>query len=111
MLWASRRKKAWKVIAKRPRSVSTTMSSEARYRVAAIQFEPVLGAKAENIKRLLQLAETAARNDARLIVMPEMATTGYCWYNRDEIRPHVEPIPGPTTDAFADLAREYNCYI
>lgn len=81
------------------------------YRVAAIQFEPLLGNKAENIARLLRLAQTAARGGARLIVLPEMATTGYCWYNRDEIRPYVEPIPGPTTKAFGALAREHDCYI
>ncbi len=82
-----------------------------QYRVAAIQFEPLLGAKAENIARLLEMVETAAQSGARLIVLPEMATTGCCWHNRDEIRPHVEPIPGPTTEAFGELARRYNCYI
>lgn len=82
-----------------------------RYRVAALQFEPALGRKPENIARLLALAETAAQNGARLIVLPEMATTGYCWISRDEVRPYVEPIPGPTTDAFGALARRYDCYI
>lgn len=89
------------------------MTTEAldRYRVAAIQFEPTPGAKADNVARLLALTETAATGGARLIVLPEMATTGCCWYDRAEIRPYVEPIPGPTTDAFAKLARRYNCYI
>ena len=82
-----------------------------QYRVAAIQFEPLLGAKAANIARLLELTEAAARGGARLIVLPEMATTGYCWHDRAEIRAHVEPIPGPTTAAFADLARRFGCYI
>lgn len=82
-----------------------------RYRVAAIQFEPLVGAKTDNVARLIALVETAAQNGARLIVLPEMATTGACWYSRDEIRPHVEPIPGPTTDAFAAVARRYDCYI
>lgn len=81
------------------------------YRVAAIQFEPLLGAKAANIARLLELTEAAAREGARLIVLPEMVTTGYCWHDRAEIRAHVEPIPGPTTAAFADLARRCGCYI
>jgi predicted amidohydrolase len=81
------------------------------YRVAAIQFEPCLGAKAENIARLLELTETAARHGTRLIVLPEMATTGYCWYDREEIRPHVEPIPGPTTALFGELTRRFGCYV
>ncbi len=60
------------------------------YRVAAIQFEPRLGAKTENIARLLELTEAAAYGGARLIVHPEMATTGYCWYSRDEVRTHSD---------------------
>ncbi len=81
------------------------------YRVAAIQFEPLLGAKAENIARLLALTAAAAQAGAQLIVLPEMATTGYCWYDRAEIRPHVEPIPGPTTAAFSTLGQQFDCYI
>lgn len=82
-----------------------------RYPVAAVQFEPVLGAKADNVERLLALCTQAARAGARLIVTPEMATTGYCWYDRAEIAPFVEPIPGPTTERFAALAREWQCYL
>jgi predicted amidohydrolase len=81
------------------------------YRVAAIQFEPLLGAKDQNIAQLQGLVERAAQNGARLIVLPEMATTGYCWYSREEVAPFVEPIPGPTTNTFAELARRYACYI
>ncbi len=81
------------------------------FRVAAIQFEPVLFEKEANIRRLVALTEGAAENGARLIVHPEMATSGYCWQSRAEITPFVEPIPGPTTDLFADVAARYNIYI
>ncbi|MDQ2714059.1 MAG: nitrilase/cyanide hydratase and apolipoprotein N-acyltransferase, partial [Chloroflexota bacterium] len=40
-----------------------------------------------------------------------MATTGYCWESRAEIAPHVEPIPGPTTGHFHQIATHYDCYI
>ncbi|HEU5376611.1 MAG TPA: nitrilase-related carbon-nitrogen hydrolase [Ktedonobacteraceae bacterium] len=86
-------------------------ASITRYRVAAIQFNPLLGEKARNMERLLRLVEEAARQDARLIVLPEMATTGYCWVSREEIAPYMEPIPGPTTELFQELAARYNCYI
>ncbi|MGZ6364440.1 MAG: nitrilase-related carbon-nitrogen hydrolase [Ktedonobacteraceae bacterium] len=82
-----------------------------RYRVAAIQYEPSLGEKEKNITDLLQLVKEAAQHNARLIVLPEMATTGYCWESRSEIAPFVEPIPGPTTDRFQHLATHYDCYI
>src|SRR5215472_4016293 len=82
-----------------------------RYRVAAIQYEPTLGQKEKNVIDLLNLVEEAARHNACLIVLPEMATTGYCWESREEISPLVEPIPGPTTDRFQQLAIRYDCYI
>ncbi|HXZ04325.1 MAG TPA: nitrilase-related carbon-nitrogen hydrolase [Ktedonobacteraceae bacterium] len=81
------------------------------YRVAAIQYEPSLGEKEKNITDLLHLVEEAAQHNARLIVLPEMATTGYCWESRSEIAPYVEPIPGPTTSRFQQLALQYDCYI
>ncbi len=81
------------------------------YRVAAIQYEPTLGEKEKNVRDLLRLVEEAAQQSARLIVVPEMATTGYCWESREEIAPHVEPIPGPTASRFQELATRFNCYI
>lgn len=86
-------------------------SSPTKYRVAAIQYDPTLGEKEKNVTDLLGLVAEAASNGARLIVLPEMATTGYCWESRDEVAPYVEPIPGPTTDRFAQLARQYDCFI
>src|SRR5579864_1807117 len=91
--------------------MSTSIPSLARYRVAAIQYEPILGEKEKNVTDLLRLVEEAAQHEARLIVLPEMATTGYCWQSRAEIAPHVEPIPGPTTERFQQLATRYGCYI
>lgn len=91
--------------------MSTSMSSFDKYRVAAVQYEPTLGEKEKNLADLLRLVEEAAQHEARLIVLPEMATTGYCWESRAEIAPQVEPIPGPTTDRFQQLASRYGCYI
>lgn len=80
-------------------------------RVAALQFEPTQGDKRSNIERLLALVIEAAKGGARIIVTPEMATTGYCWHDRSEISDLVEPIPGPTTEVFGEIARQYGCYI
>lgn len=81
------------------------------HKVAAVQFEPTMFEKERNVARLLELCEQAAAAGARLIVTPEMGTTGYCWYDRAEVAPFVEKIPGPTTDRFAALARKHDCYI
>src|SRR5437870_8267820 len=91
--------------------MSTSTHSFTRYRVAAIQYEPTLGEKEQNVSDLLRLVEEAVRHEARLVVLPEIATTGYCWESRDEIAPHVEPIPGPTTERFQQLAASHGCFI
>ncbi|HEY0207980.1 nitrilase-related carbon-nitrogen hydrolase [Acerihabitans sp.] len=79
--------------------------------VAAIQFEPTQFRKEDNILRLLDLAGEAAANGARLIVMPEMGTTGYCWMDREEVAGYVETVPGATTDRFGLLAARHQCYL
>jgi predicted amidohydrolase len=81
------------------------------HKVATVQFEPTMFEKERNIARLLELCEAAAEAGARLIVTPEMGTTGYCWFDRAEVAPFVETVPGPTTDRFAALARKFDCYI
>lgn len=83
----------------------------APYTVAAVQFEPTMFEKARNIDRLLALCAEAAKAGARLIVTPEMGTTGYCWFDRAEVASQVEPIPGPTTARFQALCAAHDCYI
>jgi predicted amidohydrolase len=91
--------------------MSTSIPSSSNYRVAAIQYEPALGEKEKNVTALLNLVEEAAQHEARLIVLPEMATTGYCWESRAEVAPYVEPIPGPTTERFQQVAASHGCII
>ena len=81
------------------------------YRVAAIQFEPTLFGKSANLEALLRLTGEAAAGGAKLIVTPEMATTAYCWATRDEIASDVEPVPGPTTQHFAEIAADHDCWM
>lgn len=80
-------------------------------KVAAVQFEPTQFAHAQNIAALTKLVEAAAQQGAKLITTPEMATTGYCWKDRAEVAPFVEPIPGPTTAHFERLCKRYDCYV
>mgnify|MGYP004468307967 FL=1 len=82
-----------------------------KYLGAAITCDPQLGKKERNIAEQYALVEEAAKKGAKLIALPEMSTTGYCWYDRGEIAPLVEPIPGPTTDKFGEIAKEYDCWI
>ena len=67
--------------------------------------------KGKNVARLLTLNEEAARSGSKIIVNTELATTGYAFESRKEIAPLTETIPGPTTDAFGEVAEKYGCYI
>lgn len=80
------------------------------YKVAILQIENKLE-KESNVSRLLSLAEEAGKNGAKLMASSELSTTGYMYYGQEEIRPLAEPIPGPTTDKFAAIAKKYGAYI
>ena len=82
-----------------------------KYKVATIQYEPSQFKKEHNINELTKLCIDAAEKGAKLIVTPEMGTTGYCFLNREEISKLVEKIPGPTTKKFHDIAKKYSCFI
>jgi predicted amidohydrolase len=76
--------------------------------VAAIQFAPVLYDRPSNLQRLLLLLERAFANGARIAVAPEMCTTGYCFYDRADVAPLAETLPGPTTDAVQALCARWD---
>lgn len=83
-----------------------------RYTVAAVQYEPQFGAREYNVNQLVRLIRQAARAGARLVVLPEMAATGYCFRNRAEIAPLVEPVPGgPTVEALVKVAAAESLYV
>jgi len=81
------------------------------YKVAAVQFNPVLNERDQNIEALAQVVEEAAKNGAKLIVAPEMSTTGYYYKNRAAIQPFVDTIPGAATQRMTAIAKKYDAYI
>jgi N-carbamoylputrescine amidase len=83
-------------------------------KVAVVQFEPRVGV--ENLRRNADAVEQrilqAADNGANLIVLPELATTGYVFNTREEAFAHSEPIhDGATVGLLARLARERELYL
>ena len=81
------------------------------YLAAAIQFEPMLFDKQGNITRLIELVERAAAGGAKLITTPEMGISGYCFFGTAEAEIMAEPVPGPSTEIFAELAAIHDCHI
>ena len=83
-------------------------------RVAVVQFDPQVGThnRQSNLDASLSLALQAVNNGANLIVLPELANTGYLFCNRQEAFEHAEPVPdGPSTRAWMDFAQNHQIYL
>lgn len=81
------------------------------FKAASVQFNPKLNRRNANIRELKSCVKLAAEQGAKLIVTPEMATTGYHYLDRSAISTYVDTIPGLTTDQFSEIAVEYGVYI
>lgn len=80
--------------------------------VASIQMGPHIGHKEENMLRSVALVERAAAGGAALVVLPELANTGYVFESRAEAFALAEPVPaGPSTRAWIEVARRCNTHI
>lgn len=77
--------------------------------VAAIQMNCVLEDKSSNLSKAKLLIEQAINNGAKIIVLPELFSTGYRVEDNDyEL---AEEVPGPTTDWLEKICRNAHVYI
>ena len=82
-----------------------------RIKTAAVQMEPGLKRKDENLEKILLMIRTAAGEGAELIVFPECALTGYVFNSRKEALPCAETVPGPATERLTALCRELGVHV
>ncbi len=82
-----------------------------KVRVAVAQFDPKLGLIHENMAIVRSLVVEAASRGACLVVLPEMATTGYLFQDRAEAAPYAQVVPGPATVELEALARESSIHV
>ena len=94
--------------------MSESYSPVSPVRIAVIQYDPQVGLEhcERNLDRGLALARRAAGEGANLIVLPELANTGYAFNSRAEAYAHAETLQdGPSLKAWADFAKEYQVYL
>ena len=73
---------------------------ESLLKVAAIQFEPVVGQVERNRKKIVELVGKAVAEEVELMVIPELSNSGYVFNNRREAFQCSEIVPdGPTVSA------------
>lgn len=80
-------------------------------RLAAIQYRPPKGEPAAARRDIRDLLGRAAAEGAELVVLPEMATTGYIWDSPQELAPHSEPVQGPTAALLSASALRHGMWI
>ncbi len=79
--------------------------------VAFLQFTPDFGRISENLARIDSLAREGG-GEADLLVLPELASTGYLFLSRDEVAQLAEPFPGgATASTYMALARDLQTVI
>jgi predicted amidohydrolase len=78
--------------------------------VAAVQFKPDKSNIAASLDAVTDLAARAAAG-SHLVVLPEMAVTGYIFPDERSARAVAERPDGPTFQAWRRVAREHRCWV
>lgn len=93
---------------------SSTNPAVSEIKVAAVQFDMQVGLenKEKNVAATVGHIDDAAGAGARLIVLPELANTGYSFDTKEEAYAHAESVPdGPTCRVWIEAARRNDVYV
>ncbi|MFC3690827.1 nitrilase family protein [Chenggangzhangella methanolivorans] len=92
--------------------IQANASARPPLQVSCIQFEPLMGDVEGNVARSCAAVRAAAAAGSRLLVLPELANTGYVFETMEEAAALAEAVPGgPSTQAWAALAAELGVHI
>jgi predicted amidohydrolase len=80
-------------------------------RVACAQLAPVVGERAGNRDRARAALRDALAAGARLVVLPELCTSGYVFDSLDEARSLAQPPQGGAFDEWAEEAARGNAVV
>ncbi|MGN6125375.1 MAG: nitrilase-related carbon-nitrogen hydrolase [Humibacter sp.] len=79
--------------------------------IACCQFGPAIGDLDESLHRMRGAVEEAVEHHADVIVLPELANTGYMFDDRAELVEACEPVDGPTVRLLEQLASAHDVVI
>jgi 5-aminopentanamidase len=79
--------------------------------VACCQLAPHVGELEANRARTVEAIAAAASRGAQVVVVPELAVSGYVFESAEEARRLAESLDGPTVSAWAELARAHGLVI
>jgi predicted amidohydrolase len=79
--------------------------------VACVQLAPVMGDAARSAATIGAAVRAAAAGGATVVVLPELANTGYMFSGLDELTAAAEPLDGPYLTQLAELASSLDLVI
>ena len=80
--------------------------------VACVQMEPHVGSKHDNVAQCIRHIEAAAHHGASLVVLPELANSGYVFNDRDEALALAETLPeGETAQLLAETTQRLGIHV
>lgn len=80
--------------------------------VATIQFEPKIGDTAHNLAAIDRLVRKAAAQGAEIVILPELADSGYVFRDRAELETLAGEVPaGRSAQNLIALAQDLNIHI
>lgn len=79
-------------------------------RVALIPLRTVPRDPIANRREVERRLEQLRHEAPDLVCFPETTLTGYC-YQKQDFNHFAEPVPGPTSSWFGELARKYGVYL
>jgi len=77
-------------------------------KVACIQMNISLCSKEKNLEHALILAKEAVLKEAKILVFPEVFSTGFCYSRLEEL---AEPASGPTIKTLCAFSKEHDCIL
>lgn len=80
-------------------------------KTAVVQYKSIKKDIEKNIENILNISKKALQENVKLIVFPEMTTTGYVFSDVSDILPYCETKSGNTFKIISKFAKENNCFI
>ena len=78
--------------------------------IACAQIDCVIGDPETNLTKIVSSIRSAAERDAKLVMFPECALTGYAYGSLDEAIPIAESIDGHSSQTISEACRETGAY-
>ena len=87
------------------------MTTLSPFKVAAVSYNSIFFEYDQNVTGAAALVEEAAKNDAKVIVLPELGMSGGAYPDLESWLPYMDSIPGKATDVIGEVAKKYGCYV